>query len=196
MSGPERRTGGCLCGRLRWEAQGAPLYEGLCCCEDCRRASGSAFVGFQSYPAERARITGEVRESVARARHGGEAVRSACACCGSLVFGGRRGVDDQHTLYAGSPRRSGAVQALHGHFRGGSGALGPAARGARPLRHAARPRLGARLGLQAHEVGQGAQALARLFAQEEVAVAGSGGQEEASRHGPQLGVAQKPRAAA
>ncbi len=102
MSGPERRTGGCLCGRLRWEAQGAPLYEGLCCCEDCRRASGSAFVGFQNYPADRARITGEVRESVARARHGGAAVRSACATCGSLVFGGRRGVDHQHTLYAGS----------------------------------------------------------------------------------------------
>jgi len=33
---------------------------------------------------------------------GTEKVMSACADCGSTVFGGRYGVDDQHTVYAGT----------------------------------------------------------------------------------------------
>ena len=32
----------------------------------------------------------------------GEALRNVCPTCGGLVFGGEVGVDDSHTIYAGS----------------------------------------------------------------------------------------------
>ena len=39
-------SGGCLCGAVRYEAQGEPLYAGHCYCEDCRKASGGGFIPF------------------------------------------------------------------------------------------------------------------------------------------------------
>ena len=42
----KRYTGGCLCGALRYEAVGEPLYAGLCYCADCQKASGSGFIPF------------------------------------------------------------------------------------------------------------------------------------------------------
>jgi len=46
--------------------------------------------------------SGEPRQFVSKTARGGEAVRNFCPHCGSLVFGGRVGIDDQHTIYAGS----------------------------------------------------------------------------------------------
>ena len=95
-------TGGCLCGAVRYEAHGAPLFAGYCFCADCRKASGSGFIAFLGFPASAVRITGATRLSRAKAFRGGEAVRNHCAECGGLVFGGIVGQDDQHTIYAGS----------------------------------------------------------------------------------------------
>ena len=97
-----RLTGGCLCGALRYEAEGEPLYAGICCCADCRKASGSGFIPFIGVAAGAVRFAGEARQSRARAFRGGEAVRNFCARCGGLVFGGIVGEDSSHTLYAGS----------------------------------------------------------------------------------------------
>jgi len=95
-------TGGCLCGAVRYEATGAPDFAGHCYCEDCRKASGSGFVPFMGYPAARLRITGKTLAFASPAANGGEAVRNSCPVCGSLVFGGIVGVDESHTVYAGS----------------------------------------------------------------------------------------------
>ena len=43
-------SGGCLCGAVRFEFAGAPLWAGYCHCESCRRATGApvaAFIGVQ-----------------------------------------------------------------------------------------------------------------------------------------------------
>jgi hypothetical protein len=95
-------TGGCLCGAVRYEAQGEPLYAGHCYCIDCRRASGSGFVPYIGFPADAVRFSGETLTFASRAANGGEAVRNSCPVCGSLVFGGVVGKDDTHTLYAGT----------------------------------------------------------------------------------------------
>ncbi len=45
----ENHSGRCLCGAVRFEAAGAPLWIGHCHCQSCRRHTGSAvatFVGF------------------------------------------------------------------------------------------------------------------------------------------------------
>lgn len=97
-----RYTGGCLCGALRYEASSAPAYMGLCFCRDCRKASGSGFIPFMSFPAEHIRITGAARQTVSKSIRGTDAVRNFCAACSSLVYGGIAGKDVSHTVYAGS----------------------------------------------------------------------------------------------
>jgi hypothetical protein len=95
-------TGGCLCGALRYAAEGEPLHSGHCYCADCRKASGSGFIPFMIFPAGALRLSGETRQTRSAAYRGGEAVRNRCAACGSLVFGGEVGKDESHTVYAGS----------------------------------------------------------------------------------------------
>ena len=34
-------AGGCMCGAVRYEADGAPFHATLCHCVDCRRAGGA-----------------------------------------------------------------------------------------------------------------------------------------------------------
>ncbi|HEY2444813.1 MAG TPA: GFA family protein [Rhizomicrobium sp.] len=98
----KRIMGGCLCGALRYEAQGEPTYAGYCFCADCRKASGSGFIPFMGFPAGALRFSGETRQFRSKAERGGEAVRNFCPVCGGLVFGGEIGKHDSHTIYAGS----------------------------------------------------------------------------------------------
>jgi hypothetical protein len=103
MSDPGKRyTGGCLCGALRYEAEGAPLFEGYCFCGDCRKASGSGFIPFMGFRSSAVRFRGETRRFVSKSARGGDAVRNSCPVCHSLVFGGEVGKDDSFTIYAGS----------------------------------------------------------------------------------------------
>jgi hypothetical protein len=102
VSDPTPYSGGCLCGAVRWEAAGEPLYAGLCYCADCRRASGSAFIPFLGFPAAALRFSGEPRQYRSPSLKGSEAVRNFCPACGGLVFGGEAGKDETHTIYAGS----------------------------------------------------------------------------------------------
>src|SRR4051812_39369969 len=95
-------TGGCLCGALRYEAEGEPMFTGYCWCDDCQKASGSGFAPFMGFPASVVKITGAARSHAHKLSDGREAVRNTCASCGSLVFGGIYGKDAMHTIYAGT----------------------------------------------------------------------------------------------
>jgi hypothetical protein len=102
MSEKKRYTGGCLCGAVRYEAEGAPKFMGHCYCADCRKASGSGFVPFMGFASDAVRLTGETRKFFSPAANGGDAVRNFCPVCGGLVFGGEAGKDTMFTIYAGS----------------------------------------------------------------------------------------------
>lgn len=71
------RTGGCLCGAVRYEVKGEPLRAGLCHWADCRKESGSAFVTFAVWPLAAFEHSGSV------ATYEG---RSFCPACGSRLF--------------------------------------------------------------------------------------------------------------
>ncbi len=76
--------GGCLCGRIRYVASGAPFHETLCHCSLCRRASGAAGVAWFSVRRDEFRLTaGRPR----RFRSSPRGVRSFCPHCGTpLTF--------------------------------------------------------------------------------------------------------------
>jgi hypothetical protein len=75
--------GGCLCGTVRYEANGQPYNITHCHCVDCRRSSGAAFVTWASFRRVEFRFTqGEPRVVSWAAR-----LRSFCAACGTpLTF--------------------------------------------------------------------------------------------------------------
>ena len=76
-------TGGCHCGRVRYQAEGEAVNHALCHCTDCRRHAGAPMVGWTMYPASAVKITkGEpkIYESSANGR------RFFCADCGTGLF--------------------------------------------------------------------------------------------------------------
>jgi hypothetical protein len=95
-------TGGCLCGALRYEAKGPPAFMGHCYCNECRKASGSGFIPFASFPSTAFEMTGETRVHSHPLPDSRVADRNFCPRCGGLVFGGIVGKDKVHTVYAGS----------------------------------------------------------------------------------------------
>jgi hypothetical protein len=95
-------TGGCLCGALRYVAEGEPKFAGHCYCGDCRKASGSGFIPFMGFSSSAVRFTGPTRQSIVKAANGNDAVRNFCPECGGLVFGGVVGQSESFTIYAGS----------------------------------------------------------------------------------------------
>jgi hypothetical protein len=70
------RTGGCLCGAVRYTVRGEPFHVGRCHCADCRKESGSAFTVYGQWPIAAFELTGEL------ATYDG---RSFCPRCGGRV---------------------------------------------------------------------------------------------------------------
>jgi hypothetical protein len=71
------RTGGCLCGAVRYRVSGEPFHVGRCHCSDCRKESGSAFTVYAKWRRDVFEISGEL------ASYEG---RSFCARCGSRLL--------------------------------------------------------------------------------------------------------------
>ncbi|SCW96804.1 GFA family protein [Ancylobacter rudongensis] len=82
-------SGGCNCGEVRYQIEGAPLRVGLCHCATCRRQSGSAFSFFAIWPRARVTLSGEL--SCWQVRAGGERF---CPRCGAQLFCWEDGSDE------------------------------------------------------------------------------------------------------
>jgi hypothetical protein len=70
------RTGGCLCGAVRYVVRGEPVHVGRCHCGDCRKRSGSAFAIYGHWPRDAVELTGEL------ASFDGDCF---CGTCGSRI---------------------------------------------------------------------------------------------------------------
>src|SRR5262245_55145748 len=71
------RTGGCLCGAVRYSVRGEPVHVGRCHCTDCRKESGSAYTIYAHWPVDRFELTGEIV---------GYEGRGFCPRCGSRLL--------------------------------------------------------------------------------------------------------------
>ena len=108
-------TGHCLCGAVRFQADGEPLSTGLYHCESCRRHTSSVVAAFATYPKNAVRWSGADRM---RYRSSPSVVRSFCGRCGSPLAYENDHSADEIDLYLGAlddPARFPPEH--HSHFR-------------------------------------------------------------------------------
>jgi hypothetical protein len=71
------RSGGCLCGAVRYSVRGEPVHVGRCHCADCRKESGSAFTFYAQWPVEAFEVSGDISTFQGR---------GFCPRCGSRLL--------------------------------------------------------------------------------------------------------------
>jgi hypothetical protein len=77
--------GSCLCGKVRFEVQGAFVEAHHCHCSRCRKTHGAAFATYACMPASGVRVvSGET--DIASYRSSPPVRRSFCQTCGSRLF--------------------------------------------------------------------------------------------------------------
>lgn len=81
-------TGGCLCGTVRFEIDGAVGPITCCHCSKCRRASGSSFTAAASVAAESFRVVAGA-DHVSEYESSPQYRRTFCSSCGSQLWGRR-----------------------------------------------------------------------------------------------------------
>jgi len=79
-------TGGCMCGAVRYECTGAPMFMGNCHCRDCKRAAGSASAPAIGVPRSAVKVSGEVKYYESKTDSGNMVKRGFCPNCGSRLF--------------------------------------------------------------------------------------------------------------
>ena len=82
------RSGGCLCGALRYEVTAVPYYVAVCSCRFCQRVTGSDYNVESMFRVAQVRLT---QGRAARYSHvsegSGQPVHlDFCAACGTTVF--------------------------------------------------------------------------------------------------------------
>jgi hypothetical protein len=78
-----QKSGGCLCGSIRFEIMGAPVLQVVCHCRMCQRASGAAFMGLIFFESGAVSLT-KGRPNVYQ---GSETLRRHfCSACGSPIY--------------------------------------------------------------------------------------------------------------
>lgn len=75
-------TGGCYCGKVRYELAGETAHVAICHCSDCRRNAGAPMVGWAAVPRGQLSVTGEV----ATFQSSPLATRQFCPGCGTGLF--------------------------------------------------------------------------------------------------------------
>ncbi len=94
----EHHTGRCLCGAIRFQAQGKPLWVAHCHCASCRRQTGCAVATFVGYPADQVRYTQGTPTAFASSP---DVRRTFCERCGTpLAYGGDRAQGEIHLYVA------------------------------------------------------------------------------------------------
>ena len=79
------RTGGCLCGKIRFVVTGEPDYPHVCSCTHCQKRAGGPMQSWVGFPLAGLRWTGEGGEPTWYDTFPSETKRGFCPTCGSHV---------------------------------------------------------------------------------------------------------------
>ena len=83
----DKITGGCLCGKIRYEASTEPKMMGICYCRSCQQFTGSNSFPFLVVTKDAFSVTGEYKTFTLPGASGQDVNRSFCPDCGCPVFG-------------------------------------------------------------------------------------------------------------
>ena len=88
-------SGGCLCGAIRYEAQGEPFDADYCHCRQCQLSSGAIVMTWMDFNTTQVTwLSGQVTEY-----HSSESIRRGfCSSCGSSLTYRHTGYPDYQTL--------------------------------------------------------------------------------------------------
>ena len=84
------RTGGCLCGQVRYRLTAEPVTSRICWCRDCQHIAGNGTVN-ALFPTQAIEITGSPSEYVRAAESGNHVRRRFCPQCGCHLFANTSG---------------------------------------------------------------------------------------------------------
>lgn len=80
-----KRTGGCLCGQVRYSITAEPGPSRICWCRDCQHLAANGTVNVV-FPTAAIEVTGNVARHNKTADSGNQVTRSFCPECGSHLF--------------------------------------------------------------------------------------------------------------
>lgn len=80
----QERSGGCLCGRVRFTVRGEAVYPHTCSCRHCKRLGGGPMMWWAGFAPENVTWTAGA-EPTWFETFKGEAWRGFCPCCGSRL---------------------------------------------------------------------------------------------------------------
>ena len=95
-------TGGCYCGKVRFEAEGEPVMRGLCHCRECQYFSGGGANVLMVMPVSGFRFTAGEPKSFSREDLENPVVRQFCPDCGTSLVSRPPGMPDLVILKAGT----------------------------------------------------------------------------------------------
>lgn len=93
-------SGGCLCGRVRYQITAEPFGQGNCHCRACQHATGGAFVAALLVATEAFTVTGDYREYAVTADSGNQVHRGFCPTCGTTLFARTTRIPTMHPVFA------------------------------------------------------------------------------------------------
>ncbi len=91
-----------MCGRVRYQTEGEPLFGAICHCRSCQRASGSNGLPVMGLPKAGFAIGGEPKGYTQTGGSGQPATRWFCPDCGGTVYGTGVAFPDLVMIYGGS----------------------------------------------------------------------------------------------
>ncbi len=97
------RTGGCLCGAVRYSIEAEPLFQFACHCRACQHATGGSPTLGMIVPKAALTITrGEAKGYASRGESGAGVERQFCGACGSPLFSKLESQPDLMVVKVGS----------------------------------------------------------------------------------------------
>jgi hypothetical protein len=78
--------GGCLCGKVRYTTDTAPVVTAICHCKNCQKQSGAAFSVVVGIPKDSLKVAGSLKTFKDTSDDGRPVYRRFCSECGSPIL--------------------------------------------------------------------------------------------------------------
>lgn len=79
-------SGGCRCGKVRYQCSAAPMFTGHCHCRDCQYASGGAYSTIVGVATAALSLQGELSGYAVDTDSGNQVTRKFCPTCGTPML--------------------------------------------------------------------------------------------------------------